>query len=98
MYDDVCSFDWSGKRNTREQVLPEADGAMSKLKIDETVVVTSPLKDVPWAWSGEELSIGTMRCGYSKAPERDAGQVFGAGFGTTGTGQLTWHSSDLRFD
>lgn len=40
--DDVSSWLWVGKRKTREQVLGESDDGMSKLKMDEMVLLTVP--------------------------------------------------------
>jgi hypothetical protein len=50
-----------GKRKTREQRLPESEGGISKLKIDEIFESIVPLNEVPGALDGEELSIGMIR-------------------------------------
>lgn len=43
VYEEVWSWLCSGKRKTREQVLPESEDGMSKLKMLETVEETTPL-------------------------------------------------------
>lgn len=73
--EEVWSCDCIGKRKTSEHVLPESDWGMSKLKIEEMVEVTSPLNEVPIALSGDEESMGTIRCGNSKLPDRLVGQL-----------------------
>lgn len=74
--DDVWSWDCSGNRKTKLQLLPESDWGMSKLKIDETCEDTTPLNLVPPAVSGELESIGTIKCGNSKLPAvRVVGQL-----------------------
>lgn len=59
--EEVSNLSLLGKRKTREQRLPESEGRMSKLKIDEIVVLIVPLNDVPGALEGEELSIGMIK-------------------------------------
>jgi len=63
--EEVVSWAWVGNRKINEQVFPESEEGMSKLKIVEIVEDTSPKKDVPAAAFGFEESIGTMRCGNS---------------------------------
>lgn len=59
--EDVCSWDCSGNRKTREQVFPASDSGTSKLKIVETVSEIVPEKDVPAAVSGWAESMGTIK-------------------------------------
>lgn len=78
--DEVWRSCFSGKRNTRLQVLPESEDGMSKLNMLEMVEVTVPLNDVPAAVLGDDESIGMIRCGNSKLPDvRVVGQLLLAG-------------------
>ena len=59
--DDVSRSSCLGKRKMSEQVFPESSAGMSKLKIVEMVSDTCPKYDVPLAWFGWDLSMGTIR-------------------------------------
>lgn len=59
--DEVVRSFCCGKRNTRLHVLPLSPLGMSKLKMEETLLETSPKKDVPGALLGLVLSTGMMR-------------------------------------
>lgn len=58
---DVSSLSCVGNRKTREHCLFAKLGRKSKLKIEDIVDVIVPLKDVPAALLGAELSIGIRR-------------------------------------
>lgn len=59
--DEVSSSACVGNRKTREHVLPESEGGISKLNREETVEEIVPLKEVPGAVLGEEESIGIIK-------------------------------------
>lgn len=46
---DVSRSSSLGKKKIKEHVLPEAEGGMSKLKIDEMLDVIWPFKELPRA-------------------------------------------------
>lgn len=58
---EVTRSDCLGKRKTSEQVLPALAEGMSKLKMEDMVELTCPLKVVPMAWFGLAELTGTMR-------------------------------------
>ena len=76
---EVCRSACLGKRKTSEQVLPALEYGISKLKIDETVELICPLRDVPAAVFGLAELTGTIRCGNSKPLDRVVGHCFVAG-------------------
>lgn len=59
--DEVSSWSFVGNRNTSEHRLFVTFWPKSKLKIDDMVDVIVPLKDVPGALEGAELSMGMIR-------------------------------------
>ncbi len=59
--EDVVSCDCRGNKNISEQVFPASLAGMSKLKMLDIVLETSPKKLVPGADDGLDESIGMMR-------------------------------------